>query len=159
MENKLIKKPQTIYRHRRINSGCIVGLICVTTLLICCKNKSTFKETKSDGLTFQATAMPGEGSDIGTVSYSARLIPDNALMTGKGRAVKTSLWYGMDSCFYLQAGSKKIYASLTQPIANGIAGTFEYLLSFEIHRQDGDGYNLIYQDKYLNHRKYQLKLY
>jgi|SRR6185437_5505588 len=143
----------------KINRGVMASLICLATLFICCNKKRTYSENKSDGLTVQATEIPAGASETGVVNYSARLIPDNALSAAKNGETKTALWYSMDSCFYLQAGNKKIYANLTQPIANGVTGTFEYLLSFEITRQSDVQYSLIYQDKYLNHKKYELKFY
>ena len=142
---------------KKINKRCLIILITgFTALFTSCKSKSTVKEIKGHGLTIEVIKLSGQPGDTSTISYSARIIPDKALINDKDNKVKTALLFNMDSCFYLQAGKKKIYASLTQPVANGVAGTFEYLLSFDVsNHKDADG-SLIYQDKYLNHRKYQI---
>ena len=96
-------------------------------------------------------STPGNGN-----TYKARLIPDKKLFDEKDAVSKNAMIYKMDSCFYLQSGTKRVYASLVQPVANGITGTFEYLLEFE--KNDGNSWDFVYQDKYINHKKYSLKL-
>jgi len=110
------------------------------------------------GLTVQLMKTPSSYDGEGNISYSARLIADKELIAKTDNTVKSNLSYRMDSCFYLQAGKKKIYASLTQSIANGVSGSFEYLLSFENTGLNDGKWNLIYQDKYLNQQKYTLNL-
>lgn len=94
----------------------------------------------------------------GTLNYAVRLLPDKQLLSGRDNKLTTALWYQMDSCFYLQAGSKKIYSTITQPIANGVAGSFEYYVSFEMPNSPAGKINLVYADRYINHKKYILSL-
>jgi hypothetical protein len=80
------------------------------------------------------------------------MIPVDAVM--QPASSKTALMYRMDSCFYLQAGKKIIYAALVQPVANGLSGTFEYLVSFDSVEAEKEGYKVVYHDRYLNKAKY-----
>lgn len=133
-----------------------ICLICSVASGACKQNIHSVKEIKDDGLTLQVIKTAGEPGNDHTLNYSARLIPDKGLIPEKNNKVKTELWYSMDSSFYLQSGKKKIYAEIIQPIANGLAGTYEYMVSFPgTDLRDGK-WSLIYQDKYLNHRKYQM---
>ncbi|WP_139112905.1 hypothetical protein [Mucilaginibacter sp. PPCGB 2223] len=88
-----------------------------------------------------------------------RLIPDKQLIEEKSSNQKTALYYKMDSCFYIAEGLKKNYAVMVQPVANGVSGTYEYLLEFENgNAPQADTINLIYNDKYINQKSYSLKI-
>jgi hypothetical protein len=137
---------------------CLIGLLGVYSLFSCRQDKSSVKELKRDGLTIEILRVPGEPGTTTSVNYSARLIPDKKLTEKKDKGLTTALWYRTDSCFYLQRGSKKIFASIIQPIANGVSGSYEYFLSFNISPADESKWHLIYQDKYLNQQKYSLNL-
>ncbi|MGZ3759799.1 MAG: hypothetical protein ACXVAY_12960 [Mucilaginibacter sp.] len=132
----------------------LVSLFTITA----CRHQHTLHEIKDKELTLQVMeleSVPGNGT---TRSYKARLFPATAFREGKVETRTAALRYQMDSCFYLQAGRQKIYAAMVQPIANGIKGTYEYLIDFDLGTAAKDDCELVYQDKFLNHRKYQLKL-
>jgi len=115
-------------------------------------------ETGGDGIRLQVVQLQNpEGTVPDVITCKARLLPDVSLINDKQANINNAMIYRMDSCFYLQHGTKKIYASLVQPIANGVSGTYEYLIEFESVMQGADP-DFIYQDKYLNHKKYSLKL-
>lgn len=126
--------------------------------LFSCRNKTQVQEITRDGLAIACTKIPGDPGPTATVNYSARLIPDKKLLDKKEKGLSATMWYRMDSCFYLQDGNKKLYASIIQPIANGVTGSYEYFLSFDIGQDDDRKWQLIYQDKYLNQQKYSLSL-
>jgi hypothetical protein len=111
-----------------------------------------------DGMTIQLRKVKNSPDDAGVLTYATRLIPEKVLLSSSDNKLNTALWYHMDSCFYLQAGERKIYAAIIQPIANGVTGTFEYLLSFDAAGMRNHRWSLVYQDKYLNHKKYTLSL-
>jgi|SRR6185437_7801888 len=138
------------------NDGLLITCLLFAVFGACRRDKNSVKEIKDHGLTVQVIKMEGEpaGGNTNTASYSARLIPDKGLISEKDSKIKTALWYSMDSSFYLQAGKKKIYAEIIQPIANGLVNRYEYMLSFDLTGLKGDKWSLIYQDKFLNHRKY-----
>lgn len=133
----------------------IVGF---TLLSACSQRNDSFNEVRDKDIAVQIMKLENTGSNVDIMSYKVRLIPEEKLMKEKSQDVKNALWYKMDSCFYLQKGGKKIYANMVQPIANGVTGTFEYLLDFETENTSGLHGNLVYQDKYINQHQYQLKL-
>jgi hypothetical protein len=136
----------------------IIYLVFSMIFVGCKENKRSFQKLSDHDLTILVMRMPDSSGDKSTNNYAARLIPVKGLIDEKDNVIKTRLWYNMDSCFYLEAGKKKIYASLIQPIANGVAGSFEYMLSFENDARDDGNWSFIYQDKYLNKKKYALRI-
>ena len=134
-------------------------LLCAASLFtISCKtHQNELHETSGTGIKVQIIQLKKSDGDASVVTYKARLVPDASLLNEKSLISKDAMIYKMDSCFYLQSGPEKIYASLVQPIANGVSGTFEYLLEFEMAPGSAKP-DFIYQDKYLNHKKYSLKL-
>jgi hypothetical protein len=137
-----------------------IMILIVAGMLLSCKHKNkTFGELSNSGLTVQIMQLKNAGNDSGRWSYDVRLIPDKQLSEDITSQVKTAMYYRMDSCFYISNGSNKLYASMVQRIPNGIAGNYEYLLDFEMgERQNQDSVEMVYQDKYINHKTYQLKL-
>jgi len=134
------------------------SLICLT-VLASCKHAKQPMEAKDGDLTVQIMAMDDSSNDEHSVSYRARLIPDKRLMEGKTRDEKNALYYKMDSCFYFINGGVKTYASLVQPIANGVSGSYEYLLQFEkTPPLNTDTLNFVYQDRYINKKNYGIKM-
>ena len=132
-------------------------LLFLAGFLTSCKKKEGFTEVKRGGLTVQIRKIPGSPASD-SFSYAARLIPDKQLLTANDIAIKTKMEYRADSTFYILRGKQKVYADLIQPVANGVAGTFEYLVSFSGSDNDSKNSTLVYQDKYLNHQKYDFSL-
>jgi hypothetical protein len=136
----------------------ILGIISIVSLLSC-KHKGKLNEIKDKDISFQVIQLKDKAEDGTGLSYKARLLPDRKLIEALTKENKEALYYRMDSCFYIQNGNNKIYAAMVQPIANGISGSYEYLLDFELdRRQKEDTINLVYRDKYINHQEYQLKI-
>jgi len=106
----------------------------------------------------QVKALKNASGDGASLDYAVRLLPGKALEATLDGKTKTALCYGMDSCFYLLAGGQKVYSAIVQPIANGVSGSFEYMLSFVVDDLKGGKWSLVYQDRYLNHKKYTLSL-
>lgn len=94
----------------------------------------------------------------GDLSFAARIIPDREKFGTSLKRSKENLLYRMDSCFYLQKGAVKVYSQLTQTVANGLSVSFDYLVTFDIDHFDEQKWNFIYLDKYLNKKKYTIKL-
>jgi len=141
----------------KIYSIFIVFSLGITVISACRQNKDVIKQIKVQGLTLMVMKTPGGPEDADEMTYSARLIPDKGLIENKN-AVVTAMQYKMDSCFYLQQGKERIYASLTQPIANGVKDSFEYLLSFERQGIKNNKWDFVYLDKYLNHKIYKIAI-
>ena len=125
----------------------------------CSSGKLPFGETKDKDLTLQVMGVKSNRIDTAYFSYKARIIPDKIFLSLKSQQEKSSLSYRMDSCFFLKQGKEVIAASMVQPIANGVPGSFEFLLEFE---KVASGVNnkptLIYRDKYLNRKTYHIQL-
>lgn len=122
-----------------------------------CSHKSAVRQTGDKDLTLQLVNI-SDRKVKGDISYAARIIPGKGKYSSAGKSLKESLMYRMDSCFYLEAGKQKVYSQLTQPVANGLSGAFEYLVTFDIDNFDEHKWNFVYQDKYLNQKRYTLKL-
>ena len=122
-----------------------------------CADKGTLRQAGDKELTIQLANISDKEVN-NDISYAARITPAKRLFTAAGKSAKENLMYRMDSCFYLQKGGTKVYAQLTQQVANGLSGTFEYLVTFDTVNFDEHKWSFIYQDKYLNKRKYTLKL-
>jgi hypothetical protein len=134
-----------------------VVIACLT--FMACHNKQQYYESKDHDLTVQIVKMKNDAADTASVSYTARIIPDKTMMTVvNNEDIKTAMMYKMDSCFYMQINKKKVYPGIVQSIANGLPNQFEYLVSFDIAGISNDNPVIVYQDKYLNKRKYTLKI-
>jgi len=124
-------------------------------LMFSCQHKNaSFNEFKDKDITIQVIQLKDDAGDS-TLTYKARVIPDKKLMIEINRSEKNNLLYRMDSCFYINNGSYKTYASLVQPVANGVSDTFEYLLAFDVAKADRkDSIKIVYHDKYINRKTY-----
>ncbi|WP_214073226.1 hypothetical protein [Mucilaginibacter sp. dw_454] len=123
-------------------------------MFACRQGNLSAQQIIDNDLLIQFKEIKDGQKDDATHDYAVRLIPAKKLISNKN----TALVYNMDSCFYIVANNKKIYSAIVQPIANGVAGSFEYLLSFNSSDLKAGKWNLIYQDRYLNHKQYSLKL-
>jgi hypothetical protein len=133
-------------------------LIFISILASCGHKNAAFREVKDRDLTIQVMQLK-DAEDDHTISYKARLLPDKKLLESKSKDEKQALYYTMDSCFYINTGNTKIYAALVQPIANGVSGSYEYLLQFEKDKDlKTDTIALVYQDRYINKKTYSLKM-
>jgi len=132
-------------------------ILSLIILASCGHGNSSFSEIKDHDLTIQVMQLKDDGDSI--ITYKARLTPDKQLLETKSKDEKQALYYTMDSCFYINKGNIKIYAALVQPIANGVSGSYEYMLQFEKDKKlNTDSINLVYQDKYINRKTYSLKM-
>lgn len=125
----------------------------------CSSAKRPYGELKDKDLTFQAVLLEDKPEDTGLYTLRARITPDKLLFTRKTGEEKSRLIYGMDSCFYLQQGARRLLAAQVVPVAGGVSGTFDYLVSFKKETPDKTGsWSLIYQDRLLNRKTYRLQL-
>lgn len=123
-----------------------------------CKQRSGVSQTKDGDMVVQVMQLPrSAGDNNDDISYKVRIIPSKTLMEGKATVDKNGLYYRMDSCFYIKNGGKKQYPDLVQSVANGISGTYEYLLQFEKDDQPADSIDMVYQDRYINKKAYLIR--
>ncbi|QEC62542.1 hypothetical protein [Mucilaginibacter ginsenosidivorans] len=70
------------------------------------------------------------------------------------------LSYQMDSCFLLRQGKHDFAPALFEPVNNGVAGCFEYLLSFDLVKDMQAGrLQLVYRDRFISGKPYTLNLH
>lgn len=114
-------------------------------------------ETGDSLLTVQAAKLPYDKNDSASVNFRVRISINTDTLNYKRSA--ESMMYRMDSCFYLQANGKKYYPQLTQAVASGVNKRFEYLVSFDSKTLlPLQKVNMVYQDRYLDHKTYTLLL-
>lgn len=136
----------------------IIPVLFSYLFLAACHNSSPKVQQISDhDLTLQVMRLDDSAAQAGSYTYKARLVLNKTLLGEQSTEAREALVYRMDSCFYIQQGINKVYASLVQPIAGGVPGTFEYLLEFN-QIQDNGQHIFVYDDRYLNHKKYNINL-
>ncbi|MCR8558153.1 hypothetical protein KXD93_10885 [Mucilaginibacter sp. BJC16-A38] len=91
--------------------------------------------------------------NAGATAYKCKIVPVQEGITNSGR-VSNQMLYHADSCFYLLDNGKPKYAVAVQPVANGIKGSYEYLLQWDA----AGPVSLVFDDKYLYSRKYTFKI-
>lgn len=120
---------------------------------------AAFKETTSKTLSVQAMKMNAAPNDTNSFSYQVRIYPAKAWLEDNAQSQNINFFYHMDSCFSLKAGAKGFPPAIVQPVSNGISGCYEYLLSFNLEPSiKGRKIELVYQDKFIDGRKYSLQL-
>jgi len=115
-------------------------------------------EVKDKGITVQIS--PLKDNDVDNLNYKARLVLDKRTAENITPDLKNKFYYQMDSCFYMvdKTGIKR-YARLVQSVANGVKDSYEYLLEFDPDQADkSDSVNIVYEDRYIDHKQYPLKL-
>jgi hypothetical protein len=132
----------------------IYAIIALAVLSACGSNKGDQRMIGDKQLTIQVQKL--EADDNKSRSIQVRLFPDKAALAELSAVRRQNLWYQMDSCFYLETGTKKIYPSSVSPIANGLSASLEYLVNFNETVPPNVDVRLIYQDRYLNNKKYEL---
>ncbi|MHB8205938.1 hypothetical protein [Mucilaginibacter sp.] len=120
-------------------------------------NLSAFQRAGDDQLTVEA--LKTRTKDTTGLTYNVRIYPSKQWLDSKTEQGGVQFNYGMDSCFYLNAGGIDYKPAMVQPIANGLTNCFEYLVSFDLTpAMETKEADLIYQDKYINRKRYTLQL-
>lgn len=110
-------------------------------------------------MVIQVMKLKGGQEESSVIKYGVRIFPDKQLLLVLSEENKQALWYKMDSSFYIKSGSKKYYADMTEPIANGQKNNFEYLLMFEIAPEmNFKDITLAFNDQYLGYKTHYLQL-
>ena len=126
--------------------------------LISCGERRRFHESASPNLTLQVYLMPEEAGDKGALSFRVRVIPSQTLITSMSKAIRNSMWYGVDSSFFIRSGKVIIKAAMVQPVADGVNGSFQYLVMFDDIHTQSDKDRLLFLDRYLSKRTYAVKI-
>ncbi|AYL93829.1 hypothetical protein [Mucilaginibacter celer] len=132
-----------------------LGMLCCA-LLGCKQANTNLKQITDSGVTLQVINI--KNNDSAATAYKVRIVLTGTTLPEQVTSeAKHGLLYNADSLFYISEGGRKIYPQITQPVANGVANTFEYLVDFDKMATGADA-SMIYHDKYITKKDYQVKL-
>jgi hypothetical protein len=118
-----------------------------------------FKETKDHALTLQAARIKTVIEDTTALNYKVRIYLTSKTAEGRGYDQSLNFNYHMDSCFTVRAEGSDAIPVIIQPVNNGIAHCYEYLLSLEISKAIRlKKLQLVYQDKFIDGKQYIINL-
>ncbi|WP_316824680.1 hypothetical protein [Pedobacter miscanthi] len=133
-----------------------VGYVMLLAILFGCRAKNQIAELKDSDLTVMAirnrNATDGEGN-----TYKVRIFPSKLVLENGGNKLAEEMLYRPDSSIYLIHGSKKDYPLYIEPVSNGVKGSYEFLVAFNAAANRKTD-TLIYQDKFINQKKYVLAI-
>jgi len=120
---------------------------------------ANFRELHSPALSLEVMKIKPQPEDTTTLMYTIRLFPAKEWVTGHAAGLNVQLRYGMDSCFSLRSGHAHVNANFIQPVNNGLANCYEYLVSFPVTKAiKAKKVQLVYQDKFIDEKEYRLQL-
>ncbi|MDB5146545.1 MAG: hypothetical protein JWQ57_565 [Mucilaginibacter sp.] len=133
-------------------------LLMIILLIQGCKTDETGKTITDKGLTISMSAVKDAAGDNKGLAFKAMLVPSATLIADSGKALNLAMTFKNDSAFFIEKNGEKIFAAMVQPVANGIKGSFEYLILFNPVQQT-DTLSVVYQDKFLNKKRYTFKFF
>jgi hypothetical protein len=117
-------------------------------------------ESHDKTLSLEAVWIRPQDDDTSSVTYKIRLYPSREWLDRAGNTGATELNYRQDSSFLLRQGKHDFAPVLFQPVNNGIAGSFEYLVSFDLVKAMQAGrLQLVYHDRFISGKPYTLNLH
>jgi len=122
-------------------------------LLLACNPSKDFS-LKDQDLLIQGIKKV-DAQDPSTINFMVRIFPDKN-KTEQAKDFNAKMQLNMDSCFYTFRGEQRIYADQIIPVSSGVKGCFEYLVAFDGLEDETHLSTLVYQDKYINQKIYQL---
>lgn len=124
----------------------LIYLLFFCALAGCSSNKTA--EFSDEHLTVQVIEVKHNLSP----TFKVRIYTNPKIQIDK--QLLNKMYYGLDSCFYFVTKNHKYYAESIMPIANGMSGNFEYLITFG--NDDHSLSEIFYLDKYINQKEYRL---
>lgn len=142
-------------RKQQLITPFLILMVFIGMVLPCCNREPGMAKVSDGELNIQAMRIGKLADDV---AYAVRIYPKKEILEAN-KAVSKNMMYGTDSCFYLTYKKSRIYPVSITCIANGIPGSFEYLVSYEgFVLPEPATRNLFYKDKYINKKDYQLSL-
>ncbi|MFI5160461.1 MAG: hypothetical protein ACHQHN_04250 [Sphingobacteriales bacterium] len=137
----------------------IIGLSsCKSPMQRWLDSMTDFAEVKGNAYKIQAARITTGIEDTTTLNYKVRIYLGKAV-TSKGYDESVNFYYHMDSCFLVRTMGGNELPVLVQPVNNGISGCYEYLVSMDISKAMRlKKLELIYQDKFIDGKRYILNL-
>ena len=131
-------------------------IILILIMISCaCKSTNNVMQVSDQQIALQVVSLDESDNEV---SFKARVVVTSKDLVAKlSSAIAQKMTYQSDSIFYITNGKQKIFPALIQPVANGVANTFEYLIDFDC-RLPEKGLVMVYSDQYLTKKTYQLIL-
>lgn len=118
-----------------------------------------FRETGNKDLELQIARLKKQTRDTVALDYKVRIYLHGKAAENKGYDAGVDFYYHMDSCFSVKAGTREFLPVIVQPVNNGIANCYEYLLSFRVDQAIRlRSLQLVYRDRFIDGKKYVLNL-
>ena len=144
-----------------------MGVVLLFLILASCKTPTEkwldgmvdYKSIQGKVLAVEIRKVQPPRLDTGAITYSVRLFPAKEWNEAHGTGLNERLAYGMDSCFTVRTASAGFGPDMVQPVNNGIAGCYEYLVSFGVTKaMKYHPLELVYADRYIDKKVYRLEL-
>ncbi|MBC6110691.1 hypothetical protein ACFOG5_17120 [Pedobacter fastidiosus] len=107
-------------------------------------------------LSIQVREARAENPAVET-AFQVRVFNLSKTEGNRGKKLSEKMEYGNDSSFYRIRSGQKRYASGVMPVSTGIRDCYEYLVFFPAESGE-DNSSLVYRDRYISGRTYQLSL-
>jgi hypothetical protein len=118
-----------------------------------------FKSRTAKSLSLQLLKNKQARRDTTALTYQVRIYPAKDWVENRSASQQTGLFYGMDSCFSLRCRQRSYMPVMVQPLNNGIAGSFEYLVSFDLGPAlKWQQLQLVYRDRFIDGKEYVFDL-
>ncbi|MBS1525839.1 MAG: hypothetical protein JST19_09345 [Bacteroidetes bacterium] len=146
---------------------CLLAAILPLFVLQSCKTATerwlggltNFKELDDNALSLQVMKMQLQPTDTTSFGYQVRIYPSKTWLENQGPGQAVDFLYHTDSSFCIRAGKACISPVIVQPVNNGIANCYEYLLYFHVEKEIRlKNIELVYADRFINKKQYALKL-
>lgn len=133
------------------------AIIILLGLIFSCTSKSPSGQSLDNDLRIMAQLKNNSSNDR-MQTFMVRVFPDKKNIEVGKEKITESFFYHADSCFYLLKNNVKLYPEYVEPVANGIKGSYEFLVAFSDQDLSLKEYTLVYQDLIINKKKYVLTI-
>jgi hypothetical protein len=118
-----------------------------------------FRETGNKDLNLQVARLKKQIRDTVALDYKVRIYLHGKATEARGYDANLNFYYHMDSCFSVKADGREFLPVIVQPVNNGIANCYEYLLSFRVDPAIRlRTLEFVYRDRFVDGKKYELNL-
>ncbi|WP_431294711.1 hypothetical protein [Pedobacter sp. P26] len=124
-------------------------IIILLGLMFSCTSKSPSGQSLDNDIRVMAQLKKTSSNDR-MQTFMVRVFPDKKFIEHGKEKITESFLYHADSCFYLLNNNIKLYPDYVEPVANGIKGSYEFLIGFSNQDLSLKEYMLIYQDQIIN---------
>lgn len=132
-----------------------IGILLIS--LFACRSKRPSAQNGDKELTIQATKI--EADKESGEEYRVRIFSSDKMDNAAEKKINEGMQMGADSLFSRISNGLKEYPKAVIPVGSSIKHSYEYILIFSgTHADDQDNEKLIYKDKYMNGKTYELSL-